>query len=208
MNRREALRLLASGAALQFAPAKMLAILREARAVIADQTNAAPRTLNSHQDATVKAMAEMILPRTETPGAEDVGVSEFIDLMLTEWYAEAERTRFLAGLSNVDAQSQTLFSKDFVECSEIQRGAILNALGEEIMAQAARRDHTLGNETEVVESQNFYSMMRWLTLTAYYTSEAGATQALHYEVIPERHAGCVEVTLNAVTLNSGGSEHQ
>ena len=40
---------------------------------------------------------------------------------------------------------------------------------------------------------NFYSVLRRLTLTAYYTSEAGATAELHFEIIPDRHAGCVEV---------------
>ena len=37
---------------------------------------------------------------------------------------------------------------------------------------------------------NFYADFRRLALTAYYTSEAGATQALHYEVIPEQYQGC------------------
>ncbi|MFZ1138430.1 MAG: gluconate 2-dehydrogenase subunit 3 family protein, partial [Candidatus Sulfotelmatobacter sp.] len=100
MDRREALRLLATGTALQLAPRNLLAVLREARTLLATQV--ALRSLNAHQDVTVKAMAELILPRTETPGAMDVGVSEFIDLMLTEWYDESDRTRFLNGLAEVD----------------------------------------------------------------------------------------------------------
>jgi hypothetical protein len=196
MNRREALQLLATGTALQLAPAKMLAALREARAVLADQN--APRTLNAHQDATVRTMTEMILPRTETPGAADVGAGEFIDLMLTEWYEEAERARFLGGLADVDTRSQNLFQHNFVDCTSIQRAAILNALGEQMTEDELTRDQT----TAVVgpppaATGSFYSMLRWLTLTAYYTSEAGATQELHFEIIPDRHAGCVEVTLRS-----------
>ena len=37
---------------------------------------------------------------------------------------------------------------------------------------------------------NFYSGFRRLTLTAYYTSEAGATKELHFEVIPDQYQGC------------------
>jgi hypothetical protein len=33
-------------------------------------------------------------------------------------------------------------------------------------------------------------MLRRLVLTAYYTSEAGATQELHFEMIPDRYEGC------------------
>ena len=46
-------------------------------------------------------------------------------------------------------------------------------------------------------------MFRQLTLTAYYTSEAGATNALHYEIIPESHSGCVEVP-----TAKGGAQNQ
>ena len=53
----------------------------------------------------VRTMTELILPRTDTAGAADVGTTEFIDLMLTEWYEQPERTLFAKGLADVDARS-------------------------------------------------------------------------------------------------------
>ncbi len=194
MNRREALRLLATGAMVPLAPRNLLAALREARAVVGAEP--APRTLNTHQDATVKAMAEMILPRTDTPGAADVGASEFIDLILTEWYDEQERSRFLGGLADVDARTQALFAKDFLECSQIQQADLLTALGEQMIEEAG--DQSRQHRESLQQTQNnFYSMLRRLTLTAYYTSEAGASEELHFQIIPDRHAGCVEVPVRA-----------
>lgn len=187
MNRREALRLLAAGTALQFAPVKLLAALREARAAVGDQ--APPRTLNAHQYEAVKAMAERILPRTATPGATDVGAVDFIDLMLTEWYDEPQRSRFLKGLADVDARSQFLFASDFVACSPAQQAEILIALGESMTEEVDRRNAAHTEST--VETEGFYPMLRRLTLTAYYTSEAGATQELHFEMIPGHFDGCV-----------------
>src|ERR1700716_4675783 len=107
MDRREALRLLAPGAALQLAPGNLFAALREARALLGTQTTV--RTLDPHQYATVTAIAELIIPKTETPGASDVRVGEFIDLIVTEWYNPEEKTRFLNGLADVDSRTQTLF---------------------------------------------------------------------------------------------------
>lgn len=185
MQRREVLRILATGTALQFAPYKMFAVLREARTLIDNQT--ALRTLNSQQAAMVNTITEMILPRTETPGAADVGATAFIDLMLTEWYDAAERDRFLQGLSGVDSQTTALFGKKFLDCSAEQQADTLRALGEKMIEDAAQQTRV---EHEFPTETNFYAMLRRLTLTAYYTSEAGATEELHFEIIPSRFSGC------------------
>ena len=185
MQRREVLRILAAGTALQLAPYKMFAVLREARALIDNQTTL--RSLNPQQAAMVNTITELILPHTETPGAADVGATAFIDLMLTEWYDAADRDRFLRGLAGVDSQTTALFGKKFVDCSGAQQADTLRALGEKMIedaAQQARVEHEFPTET------NFYAMLRRLTLTAYYTSEAGATEELHFEIIPGRFSGC------------------
>lgn len=187
MQRRDVLRLLATGSLLQLAPPNLFAVLREARGLIQSQT--APRTLNAHQHATVKVMAEMIIPRTETPGASDVGVAEFVDLILTEWYEEAERTRFLSGLAGVDTRGQTVFGRDFVDCSPLQQSDILMALGEKMVEEVGEQLRPL-RRRGVSAPANFYAMLRHLTLTAYYTSEAGATDELHFEMIPGSYQGC------------------
>jgi gluconate 2-dehydrogenase gamma chain len=189
MDRREALRLLATGTALQLVPLNLLAALREARRLV--ETQAAPRTLNAHQEATAKAMAELILPRTETPGATDVGATEFIDLMLTEWYDAQDRTRFLNGLTDVDLRTNALFGKNFIDGSPDQQKEILSWLGQKMTAEAESLPRPRGSSSPVL-STNFYFMFRRLTLTAYYTSEAGATAALHFQMIPDSHAECAE----------------
>ena len=190
MDRREALRLLATGTALQLAPRNLVAVLRAARRLV--ETQAAPRTLNPHQEATTRVMAELILPRTETPGATDVGATEFIDLMLTEWYDEPDRTRFLNGLTDVDLRTKELFGKNFVDALPDQQAEILAWLGQKMTAEAEASPRLRGSSSPVLPT-NFYFMLRRLTLTAYYTSEAGATAALHFQMIPDSHAECAEV---------------
>lgn len=188
MKRRELLRLLATGAAFQLAPAQWTTVLSEVRTLLASQSSA--RTLNAHQEATVKAMAEMILPRTDTPGATDVGAATFIDLVLTGWYGEADRKGFLAGLADVDALSNRLFKHDFVDCPTIQQSQILVDLGDRMVRDLAGVSESSFPEGKFSVEPNFYVMLRRLTLTAYYTSEAGATEALHFEIIPGSYEGC------------------
>jgi hypothetical protein len=188
MQRRDLLRMLATGAALQLAPGKMFAVMREARALLAEQ--ASPRTLNAHQQALLTAMTELIIPRTDTPGATDVGTTAFIDLILTEWSDEVARTSFLNGLADVDTRSTNLFGKTFLECSPTQQSQILVALGEEMLQKNDTAPHRRRRGIRGAGSEDFYPMLRRLTLVAYYTSEPGATQELHFEIIPERHEGC------------------
>lgn len=194
MNRRDAIRLLATSVALPMLPGSTMTLLREARVALGSSTPL--RTLNPHQEATVKAIAEMILPRTDTPGANDVGACEFIDLILTEWYDESERGRFLAGLDDADGRSRALFGKDFVGSSAAQQTEILIALGDRMKAETevVRNPRPSRGDWSSRSKENPYSMLRRLTLTAYYTSEAGATQELHYEVIPDHVDSCAEQT--------------
>jgi Gluconate 2-dehydrogenase subunit 3 len=189
MDRREALHLLATGIVLQLAPPNLFAAVREMRSLVGTQT--ALRTLNSHQNATVTAIADLIIPRTETPGAADIGVNHFIDLVLTEWYTEEERNRFLDGLADVDARTQASFGKQFIECAAIQQSEIMMALGEQMTKEAnAVRFGRRYRGSPPNPDKNFYYMVRSLTLIAYYTSEEGATKELGFEVIPARHDGC------------------
>jgi hypothetical protein len=138
-------------------------------------------------------MAELILPQTDTPGAKAVRVNEFIDHIVADWYSDQDRVRFLAGLADVDARTQGLFKKDFVDASAEQQSEILRALGEE-MAQAREALATAPRGYRGADPEpddNFYFMFRQLTLTGYFTSEAGFTQQLREEIIPGRFDGCI-----------------
>ena len=55
------------------------------------------RTLDAHQNDTVVAMIDQIIPATETPGAKGARVNEFMDVILTEWANDKERRSFLSG---------------------------------------------------------------------------------------------------------------
>ncbi|OLC99958.1 MAG: hypothetical protein AUI89_07775 [Gemmatimonadetes bacterium 13_1_40CM_3_65_8] len=175
MNRREVLLLLAGTGAI---PDPLLAIGRTVHKRVRAGTL---RALDAHQNETVATIAELIIPKTDTPGAREAGVPAFIDVMLADWADDDHRQQFTAGLANVDERARGLFAKDFVACSEAQQTQILTDLDAEL---ARLRD------TNSDTSKNFFHDMKWLTLTGYYTSEVGATTELHYRVVPGRYEPC------------------
>jgi glucoside 3-dehydrogenase (cytochrome c) hitch-hiker subunit len=191
LDRREVLKLLSVSSAPFFLPTQLLAAFREIHAGL--PAGPALKAFNAHQDATVTAMADLILPATETPGAKAVRVDEFIDLIVAVWFLDEERARFLAGLADVDKRTQNLFQKNFVDASSEQQSEILRSLGDDMAAEAnTLASGPRGYRGSLPEPEdNFYFMLRQLVLVGYFTSEAGFTQQLHEEIIPGRFDGCV-----------------
>jgi hypothetical protein len=197
MKRRDVLKILSTAAAASAFPHELWAVGRALQSQIA--AGAGLRTLDAHQNVTVMAMAEMIIPQTDTPGAKATRVNEFIDLVLTDWYAPAETRRFLEGLAKVDERCHELFSKDFVACAESQQSQLLTALDADIAAERKLKKPGNDDREQHERPQHFFYMFKQLTVVGYCTSEAGA-QAVGYEVIPTEHGGCTPVSQPNATV--------
>lgn len=165
LTRREALRRasLVLGAALS--PSLLSAVLQGQPAGV--PAGDAATTLNPRQLAAVGAMTERILPRTDTPGALDVGVPAFIDRMLGGYLPAAERTRFLAGLAEAEALCLSSHQREFPALAPAEQDALLRRLAEGKGTAAA-----------------FFLQLRELTIVGYFTSEPVGRTVLHYDPVP------------------------
>jgi len=81
-----------------------------------------PSFLNANQANLISEISEMIIPKTDTPGAKDAMVDRFVDSML-ETYAPEDREQFMEGLVSFDNKANSLFSKSFVDCAAMMREA-------------------------------------------------------------------------------------
>ena len=144
-----------------------------------------PQTLSGAQDELVTVLTELIIPETDTPGARAARVNEFIDLMLSDWLKDDERTGFLDGLADVEARAEASYGKAFQALTLEEQTALLTTLEDEAIAQQS------DPQAAPDAGRPFFSMLKELTLVGYYTSEVGATQELRYERSPGRYDGCV-----------------
>lgn len=61
--------------------------------------------LTDAQLARVGAIADAILPRTDTPSATDVNVPAFVNVIVSEYFNDDERTAFVANLDAIDPRA-------------------------------------------------------------------------------------------------------
>lgn len=156
MNRRELFKIGVTAAA---APAALAA-----QAVAAPQATAAkadwkPLLFDAHQNETVVALSELIIPATDTPGAKAAQVNRHMDLLLHDGPA-AQREAFLAGLSWLDGYTLRRHRQPFVRCTPAQQTAILQILDE-------------NREEGVKPGHDFFQTAKSLTSRIYYATEIG-----------------------------------
>lgn len=127
--------------------------------------------ISDAQKALLIEVADIIIPTTDTPGAKAAGVEEFIIRLIRDCYEPADQTAFYDGLAKIEAASQNAHTKKFIDLNIEQRNAII-------------KDATKTNKA-------FFKQIKQLTVTGYFISEIGATEALVYLPVPGSFQGDV-----------------
>ena len=133
----------------------------------------------------MEALAEVIVPATDTPGASEAGVTEFVAALVDGWLDDDDRDRFLAGLDTVDPACRKRFGSPFAECAPGDQAAFVRGLDQEVTR--------LREDPAADESQHFFHDVKRFALTAYFTSEAGLA-ALGYRTTFRTFEGCAPLT--------------
>ena len=116
------------------------------------EPGAAASALDADRKELVATLGEHILPETDTPGTRAVGVQDFIDAMMTDYYPAEERDRFLAGLSRVDARAERAFGTRFIDATPEQQLRLVEALNRQAFEDSAARQTTTAQEPVLRET--------------------------------------------------------
>ena len=155
------------------------------------------------QRATLAAMAETIIPRTETPGAIDAGVPRYIELMAQQWMNDEERTIFNSGLAALMDEMQAEFGKPFEQLDGKTRGAVLQRM------EDAVSDHPWFFPGGIMgggfmSDAPFICQVKELTVFGFFTSEVGGTEVLRYEPMPMQFESDIPLGAEESSWTVGG----
>lgn len=180
MERRQLLHLLGSSAAASLLiprdPNAWLHAARKAHDTL--QTGTSARILSADELQLVGRIADDVLPRTDTPGATDVGVPAFIDLMLARWYVPADAASFRRGLRSINRAAWWHLSSSFAGLSESTRLAKLRQWDTDSAGSGAPAA---------------FRTVKLLTVFGYFTSERVMKDVIRKPIIPGAYQPCVNL---------------
>ncbi len=139
------------------------------------------KVLDPKQAELVAAVADTILPRTDTPGALDAGTVEFLDRLLESWHTPAERSEFLSGLAAFEARATETAGGGFATLDPAGRTRVLEAID------------GAGRNVTAASAEAFYRRLKEVTIYAFLTSKAVQDGVLRTPIIPGRFEGCIPV---------------
>ncbi len=151
----------------------------------APATSPAASQLTPERARAMEALADIIIPETDTPGAAEAGVTEFVTALVDGWLDDEDRDRFLAGLDTVDPTARERFGADFADCTEAQRTELVGEYDAELARQR--------EDPEARASRYFFHDVKRFTITAYFTSEVGLA-ALGHRTAFRTFEGCAPLT--------------
>ena len=165
--------------------------------VLAAPRHAAKRYLAPVQFALLSAVADTLVPVTDTPGAIAARVPANFDALLSHWASTETRTRLADALARIDAIAQTETGRAFTALPPEQRHAVLVKHDLAALKPVPRTDKLSGIAAMMagpsVVDQG-YARLKDLVVTLYYASEIGLTEELVYEHVPGKWVPSLKIT--------------
>jgi gluconate 2-dehydrogenase gamma chain len=138
--------------------------------------------------ATITILGDIIIPKDEVSGsASDAKVPEFIEFIVKDM--PEHQTPMRGGLRWLDVQCLNRWGKAFKDCTQPQQMELVDAIAWPKKAKP-----------EMAQGVAFFSLMRNLTATGFYTSEIGVKDVGYIGNVPNQYNGVPEDVLKQYNL--------
>ena len=178
MDRRDFVKQLSAGMGVALTPGVLAAILSGC-----EPEQEASGLLTTRELNVLGSLTDAIIPRTDTPGARDAGVPQYIEMILAEFTPSDRVEIFRSQLHWISSWLERQDAPSLQDLADEKRNSLLVALDDQAFGAG------ISNELPPGEPALF-AILKPLTVAGYYTSRIGATQELHqtpfgsYEDVP------------------------
>ncbi len=202
MNRREVIKNLGLGAGVLIIGPTTLSLLESCQNK--PDYDWQPVFLTAGNGFALKQILETMLPKTDTPGATDLNLAQFIDAYMNEVAAPEDQKKFKEGADSFAKSFKKEFDKDLNEGTQEDYNKMLDTYLVNYKAPKVE-DGTKTGETQdpqdkepkldVNASTNSYlNTVRGLGIWGWKTSEQVGENVLWYDPIPGEYIPCAPVS--------------
>jgi len=144
---------------------------------------------SQHQMQMLRALCEVVIPKTDTPSAAELNVHLFIDTQLTNCHSIGDQQKIKNLLLRLDEVSYIEHKKHFNELLMPDQKALLLSL------EAGQLGFISGDDEH-------FKFLKNLMAYGYFTTQVGATQVLKYQAIPGGFKGSIPYASVGTTWGS------
>ena len=166
-------------------------------AVLAQAAVLGKPSLDPKSFALLSAIADTIVPRTESPGAVDAHVPAKFDALLVNWASHEHRVELTGAMNAIDRAAKEKEGKPFADLTPEKRKEFLVPYDAAALKAVPRKDKLTGMRAMMAGpsvADPAYARMRELIIVLYYYSEEALTTELVYEHVPGGWTPSVPVT--------------
>jgi hypothetical protein len=135
--------------------------------------------LDAEQENLVNNLTETILPKTNTPGAKDLGINLFVFKMIDDCFDEKGQDEFMTGLKEFGEAVDKKHGKSFNELTAAERTAFVSDI--------EKQSKDPNNKDKDAKANVFYWTVKGQTVFGYTTSKYFMTEQMVYELVPGRY---------------------
>jgi hypothetical protein len=135
----------------------------------------------------IAALAETIIPATDSPGAKEAGVGDYITIMIRDCTDRISVNKFIDGLKELDHYCHDHFDKPYEQCPAKDQQTVL----EHFERKGTPYGGIIGKAEQAYLGRSFFTTLKQYTVEGYCTSQPGATRGLSYLYVPGSFHGCI-----------------
>jgi hypothetical protein len=138
--------------------------------------------LGADEENLLAEIVETIIPKTNTPGAKELGVQQFVLVMVDDCSSKEDQEAFAQGLKTINKVSEKEYGDAFVKLKPEQRQDLLTKID---LKEFESSDKQLSS---------FFEQTKRYTIQGYLKSQYVMSNLLVYELVPGRFHGNVPVS--------------
>ncbi len=150
-----------------------------------------PQFLDTDEARFISSFVDVLLPRTDTPGALDVKVDMFLDLVFAKTYDEGAQQQIRDDIAQFNADCVGNHGAAFADLKPADQAAAFTAAE---ASSGTFNGKVWGTAVGTQAPVGFYRSLKSMALWAYFSSEEIGEKVLSYDPIPTVYQGCIPLS--------------